>query len=129
MRAPGVLRQRLPWLAVLVTLATAVVLLLGPLWSTAVGENPLERPRGVDLPAVLRLALPTVFVLGSVAVALGDRRRWWLGALGLGIFGYAVTQAPAPLTLSFLPALALTAVAYLVSVLPAARRTPRGAGR
>lgn len=114
----GGVRDRLPWVAVLLTLATAVVLLLGPLWTTAAGENPLERPRGVDLQAVLRLALPTVMVLASVAVALGDRRRWWLGALGLAIFGYAVAQAPAPLQLWFVPALVLTAVAYVVTVLP-----------
>lgn len=108
---------RLPWVAVLLTLATAVVWLLGPGWSTAEGENPLERPPGIDLPAVLLLALPTVMVLAAVAVALGDRRRWWLGALGLAVFGVALLQAPAPLPLWFGPALAVTAVAYVLTLL------------
>lgn len=113
-------RERLPWIAVLVTLATAVVVLLGPLWSTAAGENPLERPSFANDPEaltrVLRLALPTVMVLASVAVALGDRRRWWLGALGLLVFGYAVLVAPAPLPVWFVPSLVLTGLAYVLTL-------------
>ncbi|SOC54423.1 hypothetical protein [Ornithinimicrobium cerasi] len=117
--------DRLPWLAVLLTLATAVVLLLGPLWSTAEGENPLERPSGVDLDAVLLLGLPTVVVLASLAVALAGRRRLVIGALALLVLGYAVLRAPAPLPVWFLPSLLATAGGY--AVLLASRRTARTA--
>lgn len=128
----GDLRDRLPWVAVLLTLATAVAWLLGPGWSTAEGENPLERPTGIDLPAVLRLALPTVMSLGAVVVALGDRRRWWLGVLGLVAFGVALLVAPAPLPLWFAPAGVLTAVAFVLSLgrtKGSTRRTRPGASR
>lgn len=59
----------------LLTLATSVVLLLGPLWTTAEGENPLERPPGVDYDAVLRLGLPTVAVAVAVVLAFAVGRR------------------------------------------------------
>jgi hypothetical protein len=70
-----VLRDRLPWIVVLLTLATSVVLLLGPLWTTAEGENPLERPPGVDYDAVLRLGLPTIAVAVAVVLAFAVGRR------------------------------------------------------
>lgn len=119
------LRVRLPWVAVLVTLATAVVLLFGPLWTTSVGENPLDRPSFAKDPQsvekVLRLALPTVMVLASCAVALAGRARPGLAVAALLLFGYAVWQAPAPLPLWFAPALLLTA-GSLVWVLVGERR-------
>ena len=59
----------------LLTLATSVVLLLGPLWTTAEGENPLERPPGVDYDAVLRLGLPTIAVAVAVLLAFAVGRR------------------------------------------------------
>lgn len=113
--------DRLPWVAVLVTLATAGVLLLGPLWTTAAGENPLERAPGVDYGAVLRLGLPTVMVLASAAVALAGARRWWLGGLALLVFGYAVLRAPDPLPAWFVPSLVLTAAGYAVLLAGRAR--------
>jgi hypothetical protein len=106
--------DRLPWIAVLLTLATAVVLMLGPLWSSAEGENPLERPPGVDVDAVLLLGLPTVVVLASLAVALAGRERRVVGALALLVLGYAVLRAPAPLPVWFLPSLLATAAGYAV---------------
>lgn len=106
--------DRLPWVAVLLTLATAVVLMLGPLWSSAEGENPLERPPGVDVDAVLLLGLPTVVVLASLAVALAGRERRVVGALALLVLGYAVLRAPAPLPVWFLPSLLATAAGYAV---------------
>lgn len=100
----------------LVTLATAAAWLLGPGWSTAEGENPLERPQGIDVPAVLLLALPTLLVLATVLVALGERRRWWLGVIGLAGLGVLLLLAPAPLPLWFAPAAVLTVVAFAVSL-------------
>ena len=121
--------DRLPWVAALLTLATAVVLLLGPLWTTAEGENPLERPSGVDWDAVLRLGLPTVVVLASLAVALAGRRRLLLGGVALLVMAYAVLRAPAALTPWFLPGLlAVTAgYAWLVATRGAGERTGVGA--
>ena len=114
------LSSRLPWIAVLVTLATAVVVLFGPLWSTALGENPLERPSFADDPeaitTVTRLALPTVMVFASVLVALGDRGRWWWGVLGLAAFTATVVLAPSPLPLWFAPALVVTTVGFVLSL-------------
>lgn len=114
-----VLPRRLPWVAVLATLATAVLLLFGPLWDDAAGENPLQRPPGPDWDVLLRLGLPTVVVAASLVVALALPRNLLVAVLGLLLFGYAVLWAPAPLAarepgsldvlLWFLPALALTA--------------------
>lgn len=118
--------ERLPWLAVLVALATAVVLLFGPLWSTAEGENPLERASGVDYGAVLRLGLPTVIVLASLGVALAGRPHRWFGALALLVLGYAVVVAPSPVGLSFAPAALLTLLGYAVTV--TGRDRPVGQG-
>ncbi|HSP59748.1 MAG TPA: hypothetical protein VLO09_01685 [Ornithinimicrobium sp.] len=105
----------LPWTAVLGAVATAGLLLLGPLWDTAEGENPLTRPDPA-LADVLRLALPTVVVGLTVAVAmLLPRRRVAAGGVLL-VLGAVVVLAPAPLPLWFAPALLLTAVGYAVSV-------------
>lgn len=108
------LTDRVPWLAALLTLATAVVLLFGPLWTTAEGENPLERPSGVDWEALLRLGMPTVVVLASLAVALAGRRRRLLGGVALLVLGYAVLRAPAPLPVWFVPGLLATTAGYAV---------------
>ena len=110
------LLDRLAWVGALVTLAAAVVLLFGPLWTTAVGENPLERDPEIDVGAVLRLALPTVVVLASFAVALCSGRWRVAGLVSLLMMGYAVWQAPAPLPVWFVPGLLLTAVGYAVSL-------------
>ena len=125
-------RSRLPWLAVLATLATAVVLLFGPLWDDAAGENPLLRPPGPDWEAILRLGLPTVMVLGSLVAALALPRRRLVAGLGVLLFGYAVLWAPQPFAvrepgsldvlLWFAPALALTALGYLLDLHDAWRR-------
>lgn len=115
---------RLPWWGALLTLVTAGALLLGPLWDDAAGENPLHRAPGPDWQAIQRLGLPTVMVLASVAVALALPRRPLVGALALGVFGYAVLRAPDPLQLWFLPALLVTAAAYVVGVVAAWRRRP-----
>lgn len=105
----------LPWVAVLATVVTAGLLLLGPLWDTAEGENPLTRPDPA-LADVLRLALPTVLVALTVAVAmLLPRRRVAAGATLLAL-GVVVLLAPAPLPLWFAPALLLTAAGYAVSL-------------
>ncbi|MFX0539744.1 hypothetical protein ACQBAT_08140 [Ornithinimicrobium sp. Y1847] len=116
-RETRTLRTRLPWLAVLVTLMIAIVLLLGPLWSSAEGENPLDRPSGVDWRAVQLLAMPTVMVLAAVLAALGGGRRWPVGLLGVLIFGYAVFVAPSPLPLWFAAAWLLTLGAFLWSAI------------
>jgi hypothetical protein len=108
--------DRLPWLAVLLTLATAVVLLFGPLWTTAEGENPLERPSGVDWDAVLRLGMPTVVVLASLGVALAGRRHRLIGGVALLVLGYAVLRAPSPLPVWFVPSLLATTAGYAVLV-------------
>ncbi len=110
------LLDRLAWVGALVTLAAAVVLLFGPLWTTAVGENPLERDPGIDVGAVLRLALPTVVVLAAFAVALCSGRWRVAGLVSLLVMGYAVWQAPAPLPVWFVPGLVLTAVGCAVSL-------------
>lgn len=111
--------DRLAWIGALVTLLTAAVLLFGPLWDSAVGENPLERDPDPDLTAILRLALPTVIAMGSVAVAVCAGRWRIAGAVALLVMGYAVWQAPAPLPLWFLPGLLVTATGYAVSLRPA----------
>lgn len=116
--------RRLPWVAVLVTLATAVLVLFGPLWDDARGENPLDRPSGVDWEALLRLGLPTVMVAAALLVALALPRRPVVAGLGVLIFGYAVVQAPAPLPLWFLPALVLTVVAFGLGAVRAWRGRP-----
>ncbi|AXH95226.1 hypothetical protein [Ornithinimicrobium avium] len=118
--------DRLTWLGALVTLAAAVVLLFGPLWTTAVGENPLERAPGIDIGAVLRLALPTVVVLAAFAVALCTGRWRVAGAVPLLVMGYAVLTAPAPLPAWFLPGLVLTAAGYAVSLWRAGDSSGRG---
>ena len=105
----------LPWAAVLVTLATAGLLLLGPLWDTAEGENPLTRPDPA-LADVLRLALPTVLVALAVAVAMLLPRRRAAAGVVLLVLAVAVLLAPSPLPLWFAPALLLTAVGYAVSL-------------
>lgn len=116
------LRDRLPWIAVLVTLGTAAVLLLGPLWDDARDENPLLRPSGPDWEAILRLGLPTLIVAASVVVALALPRRLLLGAAALLVALVAVVQAPGMLTVWFLPALVLTAVAWALTANDVLRR-------
>ena len=106
-----VLVRSLPWAALLLTVLTAAVLLLGPLWDDARGENPLDRPSGVAWELVLRLSLPTLMVAGALLVALALPRSVGLAAAGLLVFGVALGAAPAPLVWWFLPALVLTAVA------------------
>lgn len=114
--------RRLPWVAVLLTVVTAAVLLLGPLWDDARDENPLDRPDGVAWDQVLQLALPTVMVAGALLVALALPRRLGLAVVGALVFGGAVVVAPAPLPLSFLPALVLTVAAVGLAAARVARR-------
>ena len=108
--------ERLAWIGALVTFVTAAVLLFGPLWDSAVGENPLDRDPDPDITAVLRLALPTVIVMASVAVALCAGRWRVAGAVALLLMGYAVWEAPEPLPLWFLPGLLVTALGYAVNL-------------
>lgn len=108
--------ERLAWVGALISLATAAILLFGPLWDSAVGENPLERDPDPDLGAVLRLALPTVVVLASIAVALCAGRWRVAGAVALVIMGYAIWRAPDPLPVWFVPGLLVTALGYAVSL-------------
>ncbi|MGC5584772.1 hypothetical protein [Ornithinimicrobium sp. W1665] len=105
----------LPWTAVLVTVGTAGVLLLGPLWDTAEGENPLTRPDPA-VADVLRLAVPTLVVALTVAVALLLPRRRVLAGVVLVALLALVLTAPTPLPLWFAPALVLTAAGYVVAV-------------
>lgn len=109
------LARRLPWLALLLTVVTAAVLLFGPLWDDARDENPLDRPDGVAWEQVLQLALPTVMVAGALLVALALPRSLALAVVGVLVFGGAVLAAPAPLPLSFLPALVLSAAAVALA--------------
>ena len=117
------LRDRLPWMAVLVALVTAAALLLGPLWDDARGENPLLRPPGPDWEAILRLGLPTVIVAACLALALMLPRRPLVGVGALVVLGYAVVQAPGVMTLWFVPTLLLAGAGWLVALLD------RGRGR
>lgn len=124
--------ERLAWVGALVTLSAAAVLLLGPLWDSAVGENPLERDPDLDLTAVLRLALPTVVVMAAVAVALSVGRSRVVGGAALLVMGAAVVLAPSPLPLWFAPGLAVTAAGYAVGLrpgrVPAAEKEPAETG-
>lgn len=120
------LLHRLTWVGALVTLAAAAALLFGPLWDSAVGENPLTRDPDPDLTAVLRLALPTAVVLAAVVVAISGGRSRVAGGAALVVMGLAVWQAPAPLPAWFLPGLVLTAAGYAVSL---RRDGAPGAGR
>lgn len=106
------LRDRLPWIAALVSLGTAAILLFGPLWDDARDENPLLRAAGPDWEAILRLGLPTVIVAASMVLALALPRRILVGGLALLVLGYAVVRAPGTLSLWFVPALLLSAVAW-----------------
>jgi ABC-type uncharacterized transport system permease subunit len=108
--------ERLAWIGALVTLATAAILLLGPLWDSAVGENPLERDPDPDITAILRLAMPTVIVAAAVAVALCAGRWRVAGGAALVLMGIAVWLAPSPLPLWFLPGLVVTAAGYVVAL-------------
>lgn len=113
-------------MAVALTLLTAGVLLLGPLWDDPRGENPLERPSGVDWDAVLMLGLPTLMVAASLVVALALPRHRLVAGLAALAFGYAVLRAPDLLTVWFLPALVLTAAGFGLGVWDA-RAQERGA--
>ena len=62
--------RRLALALLLGVLLVSAVLLLGPWWDTAAGENPLTRPPGPDYGAVLRLSLPTLLVAATVGVVL-----------------------------------------------------------
>lgn len=108
--------RRLPWAALLLTLLTAAVLLLGPLWDDARDENPLDRPSGVAWEQVLQLSLPTLMVAGALLVALALPHSMGPALAGLLVLAVAVAAAPAPLTLWFLPALATTAAAVALAL-------------
>ena len=110
------LLDRLPWVGVLVTFLAAAFLLFGPLWDSAVGENPLDRPADPDISAVLRLALPTVLVMAAVGVAVSAGRWRVAGGAALLVMVLAVWLAPAPLPWWFLPGLVLTGLGYAVSL-------------
>lgn len=114
--------ERLAWAGMLLTLVAAAVLLFGPLWDSAVGENPLKRPPDPDITAVLRLALPTVIVMAAVAVALCAGRWRVGGGVALLVMAYAVWAAPAPLPLWFLPGAVVTGLGYAVASWRSRRR-------
>lgn len=116
--------DRLAWVGALVSLAAAAILLLGPLWDSAVGENPLERDPDLDLTAVLRLALPTVVVMAAVGVALSTGRSRVAGGAALLVMGAAVLLAPSPLPLWFVPGLVVTAAGYAVALRRRGTPTP-----
>ncbi|WP_298886132.1 hypothetical protein [uncultured Serinicoccus sp.] len=61
--------RRRPLLLLAGVLLVSAVLLFGPWWETAAGDNPLTRPPGPDYATVLRLSLPTL-VLAATVVAL-----------------------------------------------------------
>lgn len=111
-----VLLRRLPWVALLLTVLTAAVLLLGPLWDDPRGENPLDRPEGVDWDLVLGLGLPTVMVAGALLVALALPQRPLVATGGVLVFGAALLLAPASLRWWFVPALVVTAAAVGLAV-------------
>jgi hypothetical protein len=113
--------ERLAWVGALVTLVTAAILLFGPLWDSAVGENPLERDPDPDIMAVLRLAMPTVIVMAAVVVAVCAGRWRIAGVVALLLMGVAVWLAPSPLPLWFLPGLVVTAAGYAVALRPRGR--------
>ena len=121
-------RERLAWVGVLVTLVTSAVLLFGPLWDSAVGENPLARDPGPDYTAVLRLALPTVITLASLAVALCAGRWRVVGGVALVVMGVAVWFAPGSLSQWFVPGLVVTAIGYALTLRPGEAGAGSGAG-
>lgn len=127
-----VLVRRLPWVALLLTVVTAAILLFGPLWDDPRDENPLDRPSGVAWDLVLPLGLPTLMVAGALLVALALPRSLSLAAAGLLVFGGAVLVAPWPLPVWFLPALVTTAAAVVLTFWqrhaqsPPPRRTAAG---
>lgn len=63
-----------PWILLVLGLVVFAGLLLGPLWSTAEGENPLQRSPDPDYGAVLALSLPTLAMAVLVVLALGWAR-------------------------------------------------------
>ena len=121
-------RERLAWVGALVTLVASAVLLFGPLWDSAVGENPLARDSGPDYTAVLRLALPTVITLASLAVALCAGSWRVIGGVALVVMGVAVWFVPGSLSLWFVPGLVVTAVGYAVTLRPGEAGAEGGAG-
>ncbi|WP_151523374.1 hypothetical protein [Serinicoccus kebangsaanensis] len=60
--------RRLAISLLVIVVAVSAVLLFGPLWDSAEGENPLTRPPEPDYGAVLRLALPTLLVAAVVGL-------------------------------------------------------------
>lgn len=117
-----VLARRLPWVALLLSVVTAAILLFGPLWDDARDENPLDRPSGVAWDLVLQLALPTLMVAGALLVALALPRRPALAVAGVLLFTGALVAAPWPLPLWFLPALLVTAAAVALALRPRSRQ-------
>lgn len=107
--------RRLPWVALLLTVLTAAVLLFGPLWDDARDENPLDRPSGVAWEQVLQLSLPTVMVAGALLVALALPRSVVLAGGGVLVFAAALVAAPAPVPVWFLPALVVTVAAVALA--------------
>lgn len=103
----------LAWGGATLALLAAAVLLFGPLWHSAVGENPLLRPSGLDLDAILSLALPTVVVMAGLVVALAGRRRI-MGAVAVLVMAAGALLAPGSLPLWFAPAVLLVAAGYLL---------------
>ncbi|KUG54377.1 hypothetical protein AVL62_03945 [Serinicoccus chungangensis] len=73
--------RRRPLLLLSGVLLVSAVLLLGPWWETAAGDNPLTRPPGPDYAVVLRLSLPTL-VLAATVVALLVTSRGERGEVG-----------------------------------------------
>lgn len=123
------LARRLPWFALALTLLTAAVLLLGPLWDDPRDENPLERAPGVHWDTLLLLGLPTVIVATALAAALALPRHPRAGGLAVVAMGVAVVLAPEMLTVWFLPSLLLAAVAVLLAVRQGALARSAAPGR
>ncbi|WP_298749343.1 hypothetical protein [uncultured Serinicoccus sp.] len=66
--------RRRPLLLLAGMLLASALLLFGPWWETASGDNPLTRPPGPDYAVVLRLSLPTLVLAAAVLALLVTSR-------------------------------------------------------
>lgn len=119
-----VIVRRLPWIGVLLTLATAAVLLFGPLWDDARGENPMTRDtspeRNIEL--ALPLALPALLVALAVLAAVALPTRRVLAVLAAGVAVWVAVTAPAPVMPVMLPGIAVVALGAVLGSLRSGAR-------